>query len=92
MNEKGKEPDENRKSVFVSSVKHKAILVSSDYIWLVLLVEFKVRVLLLDVGFVALLEVLAENDIAVLADGMHTSFLADGCDFGTRKLVRARDN
>jgi hypothetical protein len=43
-------------------------------------VEVKVCFGLLDVGSVTLLEVLGEDDIPILADSMHASFLANGSD------------
>jgi hypothetical protein len=40
---------------------------------------------------VTLLEVLGENDVAVLAHGLHPSFLADRRNVRSADLVRPRD-
>ena len=42
---------------------------------------------LLDVVLVALLEVLGEDDVAVLPDGLHAGLLANSVDVGARDLV-----
>ena len=49
------------------------------------------RFVLLDVVLVALLEVLGQDDVAVLAHGLHASLLTDGVDVGSRNLVRSEN-
>ena len=42
---------------------------------------------LLDVVLVALLKVLGQDDVAVLADSLHAGLLTDGVDIGAGNLV-----
>ena len=55
------------------------------------LVEIVFSLVLLDVVLVALLKVLGEDDVSVLADRLHAGFLADGVDIGAGNLVRTGD-
>ena len=55
-----------------------------------LFVEFVLLLALLDVVLVALLEVLGEHDVAILAHRLHARLLANGVDVGARDLVRPR--
>ena len=54
------------------------------------LVKVKVGVRLLDIGLVALLEVLGQDDVAVLPYGVHASLLANRSNLCIADLVRPR--
>ena len=55
-----------------------------------LVVETELVTAILDLRLVTLLKVLGQDDVAVLAHGLHASFLADGGDRGIADLVWAR--
>jgi hypothetical protein len=53
-----------------------------------LLVEFKIEIYLFHVGLVALFKVLVQDNISIFTHGMHSCFLANGCDISATELVR----